>query len=106
MNGFQAMFGVVELHSVEHVLRVVALMARGVEQLAARHVRRNDERIAAAQILLAHPIFHLLADDAALWMPEDQPRSGKFLDRKQVELFPQHAMSALLCFFNTVHLAT
>ena len=33
-------------------------------------------------------------------MPEDQARSGEFLNRKQVELFAEHAMVALLRFFD------
>src|SRR5712692_5901643 len=37
-------------------------------------------------------------------MPEDQPRSSKLLDRKQVELFAQHAMVALLRFFDAVQI--
>ena len=77
IHGLEAIFGVVELHGVEHVLRVVALVARGVEQLAARHVRRADQRVAAAQVLFAHPVFHLFADDAALRMPEDQARARR-----------------------------
>ncbi len=48
IHGLEAILGVVELHDVEKVLRVVALVARGEEQLAARHVRRADERVAAA----------------------------------------------------------
>ncbi len=35
-------------------------------------------------------------------MPEDQARSGEFLDREQVELFAEHAMVALLRFFDAV----
>ncbi len=77
-------------------------MAGGEKQLATRHVRRTDERVAAAQVLFPHPILHLFADDAALRMPEDQARSGEFLNRKQIELFAEHAMVALLGFFDAV----
>src|SRR6266853_5288222 len=100
VHRLEAIFGVVEFHGVEHVLRVVAFVARGKKQLAAGHVRRYDERIAAVQVLFAHPVFHLLADDAALRMPEDQAGSGEFLNRKQVELLPQHAMVALFSFLD------
>jgi hypothetical protein len=62
-------------------------------------MRRHYQRIATLQILLAHPVFHLFADDAALGMPEDQPRPGQLLDGKQIELLAQHAMVALLRFF-------
>ena len=100
VHGLEAIFGVVELHGVEHILRVVALVPRGVKELAARHVRRADQRVSAAQVLFAHPVFHLLADDAALGMPEDQSRPGQLLDREQVELLAQHAVVALLCFLD------
>jgi hypothetical protein len=60
----------------------------------------TDERVAAAEVLFAHPVFHLFADDAALGMPEDQAGAGEFLDGKQVELFAEHAMVALLGFFD------
>src|SRR5277367_3821915 len=67
-------------------------------------MRRDHERIAAPQVLLAHPVFHLFADNPALRMPEDQSRPSQFLNRKQVELFSQHAMVALLCFFEAVQI--
>src|SRR5882762_2854144 len=102
VHRLEAIFGVVEFHGVEHVLRVVAFVARGKKQLAAGHVRRYDERIAASQVLFAHPVFHLFTDDAAFGMPKDEARSGKFLDREQVELLAQHAMVALLRLFNAV----
>ena len=76
IHRFETVFGVVEFHDVEKILRVVAFVARGVKQLAARYVRREDERVAAAQVFFAHPVFHLLADDAALRMPENQAGAG------------------------------
>src|SRR5208283_2035325 len=62
-------------------------------------MRRVYQRIAALEVLGAHPVFHLFADDAALGMPEDQPWTGEFLDGKQIELLPEQAMIALLGFF-------
>jgi hypothetical protein len=32
-------------------------------------------------------------------MPEDEPRTGDLLDRKQIKLFAQHAMIARLDLF-------
>ena len=84
---------------VEHVLRVEAGVAGGLPQIAPRHVRRVDQRVAALQILVAHPVFEQLADDAALGMEEDQARPGQLLDAEQVELLAQLAMVALLGFF-------
>ena len=73
-----------------------------MEQLAARHVRRAYQRVAAAQVLFAHPVFHLFANDPAFGMPEDQPRPGEVLDREQVELLAQHPVIALLRLFDLV----
>ncbi len=105
IHRLHAVLGVVEFHEVEKVLRVVALVARGEEQLAPHHVRGIDERVAALHVLLAHPVFHLLADDAALGMPENQPGASQVLDGKQVELLAEHAVVALLGFFNAVEIS-
>ncbi len=37
-------------------------------------------------------------------MPEDQARSGKFLDGKQIELLAQHAVVTLLGLFDAVEI--
>ena len=63
-------------------------------------MRRVDQRVAALQVLVAHPVFQLLADDAALGMEEDQPRPGQFLDAEQVQLLAELAMVALLGLFD------
>src|SRR5258708_1396666 len=62
-------------------------------------MRRVNQRVAALQVLLAHPVFHLFADDPALGMPENQPRPRQFLDGKQIKLLPEHAVVTLLRFF-------
>ena len=103
IHRLHAVFGVVQLDRGEHVLGVEALVSAGLPELAARHVRGVHQRVAALQVLLAHPVFHLLADDAALGMPEDEPRSGQFLDGEQVELLAEHAMVAPLGFLHLVH---
>src|SRR5437879_6483222 len=74
-------------------------MPGGLPQLPPRHMRRVDQRVAALQVLLAHPVFHLFANDSALGMPENQSRPGQLLNRKQIELLTQHAMVALLRLF-------
>ena len=102
VHRLHAIFRIVQLHRGEHVLRVVAFVAAESSTAAARYVRRVHQRVAALEVLVAHPVFHLLADDAALGMPEDQPRPGQFLDGEQVELLAQHAMVALLRLFQLV----
>ena len=79
--------------------RVETRVAGGLPQIEARHVRRVDQRVAALQVLVAHPVFELLADDAALGMEEDQAGAGQFLDAEQVELLAELAVVALLGLF-------
>src|SRR5579863_921674 len=99
VHGLEAIFRIVELHGIEHVLRVVTFVARSLKQLPPRYVRRVDQRISTLDVLGAHPVFHLFADDSALGMPEDQPRPSQFLDGKQIELLSQYTVVALLGFF-------
>ncbi len=68
-------------------------------------MRRVDQRVAALQVLLAHPVFHLFADDPALGMPENQSRPRQFLNRKQIELLAQYAMIALLRLFHLLQVS-
>ena len=75
VHGLELVFGVVQLHAREHVLRVETGVAGGLPEIDARHVRRVDQRVAALQVLVAHPVFELLADDAALGVEEDQARA-------------------------------
>jgi hypothetical protein len=62
-------------------------------------VRGVDEQIAAAQALVAHPVFHDLADHGAFGMPEDEAGAGELLNAEEVELLADEAMVALGCFF-------
>ena len=74
-------------------------MAADLPELAAHHVRRVDELVAAAQALVAHPVFHDLADDGALGMPEDEAGAGQLLNAEEVELLAEDAMVAARGFF-------
>ena len=87
---------VVELHGRVHVLRVVALVAGDLPELAAHDVRREDHLVAAADALVAHPVLHRLADEAALGVPEDEARAGDLLDGEEVELLAEDAVVARL----------
>ena len=62
-------------------------------------MRRIDQRVAALQVLVAHPVFDDLADDAAFGMEENQAGAGQFLNAEQIQLLAQLAMVALLGFF-------
>ena len=102
VHRFELVFRVVQLHRREHVFRIEAGVARGLPQFAPHHVRSVDERIAALQIGIAHPVFQLLADDAAFGMEEDQAGAGEFLNAEEIQLLAELAMVALLRFFELV----
>src|ERR1700680_4420720 len=102
IHGLDAVFRVIELHEIEKVLRVIALVTRGEEKLPPHHMWRVHQRISALDVLAAHPVFHLFADDPAMRMPENQAGAGEFLDGKQIELLAEHSMVALLRFFESV----
>jgi hypothetical protein len=95
VHGLEAVFGVVELHGGVHVAGVEALVAGDLPEFAAHDVGGVDERIAAAQALVAHPVFHDFADHGAFGMPEDEAGSGDFLNAEEVELLAEEAMVAL-----------
>ena len=67
-------------------------------------MRRVDELVAAPQQFVAQPVFHQLAYQAALGVPEDQPRPGFFLDAEKIEFRPQAAMVAPLGLFQTLQI--
>jgi hypothetical protein len=55
--------------------------------------------VAAADTLVAHPVFHDFADHGALGMPEDEAGAGDLLNAEEVELLAEEAMIALGDFF-------
>ena len=57
-----------------------------------------DQIVAAAQQFVAQPVFHHLADQPALGMPENQARAGLVLNAEKIELRAQAAMVAALGF--------
>ena len=99
VHGLEPVFGVIELHGGVHVARVEALVAADLPEFAAHDVRRVDELVAAAEALVAHPVFHDLADDGALGVPEDEACAGELLNAEEVELLAQDAMVAARGFF-------
>ena len=104
VHRLELVFGVVQLHAREHVGGVKIGVAGGLPEIEARHVRRVHQRVAAPQILVAHPVFELLADDAALGMEEDKSRPGQLLNAEQVEILAELAMVALLGFLDLLEM--
>ena len=74
-------------------------MAADLPELAAHDVRREDHIVAAPDALLAHPVLHGLADQAALGVPEDETSSRDLLNAEQVELLAQDAVVSCLDLF-------
>ncbi len=60
-----------------------------------------DQIVTATDTFFAHPVFHDLADNAALGMPEDEARPGNVLDGEEVKLLAKEAMVAARGFFET-----
>ena len=50
---------------------------------------RVDQIVAASQLLFLFELLDQEADDRALWMPQNQPRSDLLVDRVEVQLAPQ-----------------
>ena len=99
VHGLEAVFGVVKLHGRVHIFSVVDLMAGDLPELAAHDVRGIDELVATANALIAHPVFHGLADEAAFGMPEDEAGTGDFLNGEEVKLLAEDAVVARLDLF-------
>ena len=66
-------------------------------------MRSKDQRVTALQIFGAQPVFHDGANQAALGMPEDEARTGEFLNRVQIELLAEGTMIAALGFLKLAH---
>ena len=70
-------------------------MAGSLPEVDARHVRGIDKLIAAAEALVAHPVFHDLADHGAFGVPEDEAGASQLLNAEQVQLLAKNAVVAL-----------
>ena len=102
VHRLQLILGIIQLHRREHVFRIKISVAGSLPQIAPHHVRGIDQRVAALQIRVAHPVFQLFADDAALRMEKNQTRPGQFLNAEQIQFLPQFAVVAFLRFLQLV----
>ena len=80
---------------------VVPVVAADLPQFTLHDVGSIHKQVAAAQTLLAHPVFHHLAHHGALGMPEDETGACEFLNAEEIELLAEQAMVALGRFFET-----
>src|SRR5690348_13424916 len=83
----------------KHRVGVVVLVPAREPELALRDVRRVNKTVSATLKLLFKELFHLVADDAALRMPEDQALAIVIVDRKEIELASKSTVVTLLSFF-------
>src|SRR5882762_840052 len=104
IHRFQLIVGLFDLDSAEHILAVKIGVPAGLPQIQAHDVRRVNQIVAAAQQFVTQPVFHQLADQAALRVPENQSGPGFFLDRKQVEFLPEPPVIAPLGLFELVQI--
>src|SRR5207244_11577032 len=103
VHGLELVFQILEFAGRKHALLEEIGVPGGVPKIEARDMRSKNEIIAAAQVLVAHPVFHDLADQSAFWMPEDQAWTGFVLNAEQIEFATQLAMVALARFFEARH---
>ena len=82
----------------EHALPVVVEMPAHPPQVDSRDVRGEYEVIPRPRVLFPPEILHDPADDRALGVPEDQPRTDLLVHAEQVELLPEPSVIALLYF--------
>src|SRR5260370_29832913 len=87
-----------ELGRRKHRVTIVLFVTAQLPKLALGDVRRVNKTVVALDQFFAQVIVHLLADDAALRMPEDETLSVLFLNREQIEFPTKPAMIALLSF--------
>jgi len=94
VHGFEAELRVLGSGRREHRVGEVLLVPALPPEAALRDVRGVDETVAARQELVAEIVFHQLAHEPALGVPEDQTLAVLLVDREQVELAPETAVVA------------
>jgi hypothetical protein len=80
VHRLELVFGIIQLHPLEHILGVKVVVPRRLPKVRTRDVGRVHERVASLEILVSHPIFQRFSNNSALGMKEDQSRASKFLD--------------------------
>src|SRR5882672_3592883 len=88
-----------KLHWREHGVGIVFFVTADEPQIALGNVGRENQSIATSCQLFAEVIFQLLANGAALRMPEHQSLAVLFLNRKQIKLFTQTPVISLFSLF-------
>ncbi len=92
VHRLQLVLDVLDLDRRVHVGPVVLGVAARLPQIQPRDVGRVDEVVAAPEVLLAPVVLDLLADEAALRVPEHEPSARLVGDREEVQLAAEPAM--------------
>src|SRR5580700_530116 len=79
-------------------------MSGGLEELLADDVRRINRFVTASAQFIADETFKHLAHAAAIWMPEDEPRSSLLFNGEEVEFAAKFPVVALLGFLNALEM--
>src|SRR5579863_3328133 len=91
-------------HRPEHARAVKIRVAADLPKMQPHDVRGENEIVAVTNQLGAQPVLHLLADDPAFGMPENQAGSGFVLDTEEIEFRAEPTMVAPLRFFQLVQI--
>ncbi len=104
VHRLELVFGFFDFDRAEHIFAIEIRVTAGLPEIDIHDVRRDDEIVAAREQPIAQPVLHLLADDRALRVPEDQAGAGFLLNAEEIELGAEAAMVAALRFFELVEI--
>ena len=104
IHGLELVIRFFDFNRAEHVFAIEIRVAAGLPKVEQHDVRRVDQVVAAAEQFVAQPVFHQLADDAALRVPEDQAGTGFVLNTEKIEFLAELAMVAALGFLDFVEI--
>ena len=91
----------VDLHGGIHVLAVEIEVAGGLPQILAGDVRRVQQLVAVAVVLVLPVVLQQPAQERAPGLPEDEARTDLVLNGEQAQLFAELAVVALAGLFQT-----
>src|SRR6266850_2169961 len=94
VHGLELIVGFLDFDGAEHAVPVKIGVAAGLPEIEAHDVRRVDEVVAALQQLFAEPVLDNLSNEAAFGVPEDEARTGFFLDAEEIEFRAKLAVIA------------
>ena len=102
VHRLELVLDVLDLDRRVHVRPVEIGVPARVPEVELRDVRRVDDVVAAGVVLVAPVVLDLLADEAALRVPQHEPGAGLVGDREQVELAAELAVVAALGLLDAV----